>query len=213
MVGEPLFFRIWVIWLGTVLILYALYGLHRMGWLAQPAYLLVLVAFFTSKARDVCARCSFHGKWHCGGMGKLASSFVSPKQDPIPMHRSQTHYALLLLVVTGLLIGLFFEHFLAGTLGVVWVVVSAVSTTPRGREYSWKVGRDELNRRAETPLNLARSPRGSGEVSIHQKHSLGFSEGIDLVPMSPGDEIGGIEMGSNVVSSEDRSTPSSGFDP
>jgi hypothetical protein len=167
-----------------------------MGWLAQPLYLLVLLWFLISKARDVCARCQFYDQWHCGGLGKAAARVASVREDPISMHRSQKHYALLFLVLLGLWLGLFNLDMMAGIAGVVWTVVAAVAAIPRAREYSWKIGRSELARRVEHPLDIQTSEDGVASLGIHTKgRTLSYSEGIELIPLSLEEENGDIEKG------------------
>ncbi len=122
--GSPLFFRVWVVWLGAIMLLWGVYSAHHLGWLAQPLYVLILLWFLFSKVTDVCARCQYYNQWHCGGIGKVAARFTRSLEDPIPMHRSQKHYALLFLVLLGLWVGLFNLHLMAGIASLAWTVVA-----------------------------------------------------------------------------------------
>jgi len=194
LLGSALFFRIWVIWGGLGMMAWAFYSLHHVSWVAQLLYVLLVVWLFTTSTRDLCARCQFYDSWHCGGIGKVAARFVPLLKDPIPLHQSQKHYALMFLALLGIWVGLFTLHLLAGITGLIWTVVAAVAAIPRGREYSWKMGRSEAKRRSEHPLDLQLAEESARLDGRAKKGSnLSYTEGIDLIPLSSEDEAGGIE--------------------
>ena len=154
---SPLFFRVWVVWGGAAVALVSLRFIYWLGWVAQPAYIALLAAFFMTTSRDVCSRCEFYGSWHCGGIGKAAASITPRLKDPIPAEPLLLHYILIGLVIGATMLGLFLGGVPYGVGGVVWLAVAAFSAVPAERPFSWLVGREQALVEAQARMKEKRA--------------------------------------------------------
>ncbi len=163
---SAIFFRVWVIWGGPLVLLIALRNLHELGWGAQPVFLGLIGVLAVTGGRDVCARCAYYNTWHCGGAGRLAARFFPSLDGPIPRDQLIVHGVLFALVALGTLHGLYLAGAAWGAFGVGWMVLAGVASVPSRRPFSWLHGRDEAHAMA---LELARTGAADRRRAEHER--------------------------------------------